>query len=188
MAHEQGQTMITIMILGLDQFVVGHYSKDHSEALCDLFECGRDDLNFYAPNSMVFHDGVEQTSWNTIVIVHAPHKYEALEENVAKYLLKTLSEFSINIELSFQYFEDHHYHSHANTEYPRYIKGENIKEVDFSYEDDIEEEEHEHHHHHHDEDEPDPRDRADLDIDDPDQIYLGNAFASLDEEIAKKGK
>ena len=29
--------MITITILGLDQYTIGHYSKDHTKNLADLF-------------------------------------------------------------------------------------------------------------------------------------------------------
>ena len=38
---------ITISILGLDQFTVGHYSKEHSANLAQLFEIEEDNLNFY---------------------------------------------------------------------------------------------------------------------------------------------
>src|SRR5574344_1118069 len=122
--------MITICILGLDQYVVGHYSKDHTGNLANLFETSPDDVNFYAPQSMVFHDGVEQTSWNTIVIVKAPHRYEVVESKIADYLIKTLSEFTINLEVEFQYFEEGHHYQHINETYPRFIKDENIVNVE----------------------------------------------------------
>ena len=63
--------MITISFLGLDQFVVGHYSKDHTANIANLFETDEASINFYAPNSMMFHAGVEQTSWNVQIIVRA---------------------------------------------------------------------------------------------------------------------
>ena len=44
--------MITISILGLDQFVVGRYSREHSADLANLFESDENLLNFYAPNAM----------------------------------------------------------------------------------------------------------------------------------------
>lgn len=172
--------MITISVLGLDQYVVGHYSKENSDNLVNLFECGEDDLNFYAPNSMVFHNGVEQTSWNTIVIVKASSKYSFAEKSVAEYLLKTLKEFSINVQIQFEYFGDEAVYEEINDDYPRYIKEDNIatQEDEPSDEDDDDSDE--------DDSEPNPRDRADLDINDPDQLYLGNVFDKFDKDMAEQ--
>ncbi len=169
--------MITIQILGLDQFVVGNYSKRHSANLAQLYESDEDLINFYAPNSMVFHAGVEQTSWNTIVIVRAPMKFELLESKVAEYLLKTLSEFSINIELEFEYFAPGHRYESINDAYPRYISGSNIRDDD-------------------EEDGPEMEislsqgEGEEPNPEDPESIYLGDAFAGFDEKLeeAKKGK
>ena len=83
--------MITISVIGLDQYVVGHYSKQHSKNLAALFETSEDNISFIAPDCYIFHNGVEQTSWNSIVRVTAPRQFEKLEANVAKYLLKTLN-------------------------------------------------------------------------------------------------
>lgn len=166
--------MITISFLGLDQFVVGRYSKENSANIASLFETDEALLNFYAPSAMVFHHGVEQTSWNTIVIVRAPVKYKPLEAKVADYLLKTISSFSINIELEFEYFEQSSHYEHINDSYPRYIASDNIVNTEDEPEDDD------------CCDEADPRDRADLDPNDPNQIYLGNAFEGFDEKLANK--
>jgi hypothetical protein len=169
--------MITISVLGLDQYVVGHYSKDHTANLAQLFECEEDLINFYAPDAMVFHQGVEQTSWNTLVIVRAPHRCASVEKQVAEYLLKTLAEFSINVEIDFQYFEEGSHYEKVNPDYPRYIREDNVvSETDENPLDDSDE----------DDAEPDPRDHAELDPNDPNQIYLGNAFEGLDEKIAAK--
>ena len=71
--------MITISVYGLDQYVVGHYSKDHSKNIASLFEVDDHDVVFYSPNAYIFHEGVEQTSWNTIVKVNAPEQCEIFE-------------------------------------------------------------------------------------------------------------
>lgn len=164
--------MIIISVLGLDQFVVGNYSKNHTSNIANLYETMEEDVNFSAPQSMIFHNGIEQTSWHTAVIVRAPRRFMPFEDKVADYLLDTLSTFSINIELTFSYFEEEHHYEHINDRYPRYIEHENLMEVH----DDYEEEEY-------DGEEPDPRDRADLDYNDEHQLYLGDAFAGHEEEL-----
>lgn len=170
--------MILISVLGLDQFVVGHYSKEHTANLAELFETSADDINFYAPSSMIFHNGVEQTSWNTVVKVMAECRYRALERNVADYLLKTLCEFSINVQIVFEYYEDENAYEKINEEYPRYITESNIVNTEADYEeDDCDDDCHDH---------ADPRDRSDLDIDNPDDIFLGDAFEGFEERLSGK--
>ena len=182
--------MITISFLGLDQFVVGHYSKEHTANLANLFEADPDALNFFAPNSMLFHEGVEQTSWNVLVIVRAPEKYRPLEGKVADYLLKTVVDFAVNVELEFEYFEPGRHYEHFNPDYPRYMKESNIRsegEYDGSLYQEGEDPEHDEEEHCcHRDGEADPRDRADLDINDPEQIYLGNAFSDFEEKLAER--
>jgi hypothetical protein len=164
--------MIVISVLGLDQFVVGTYSRKNTENLASLFECDEEEIVFYSPNSMIFHKGVEQTSWQTEIIVRAPKKYAVLESKVVDYLIKTFTDFTINLSVTFSYFEEEHHYEHVNESYPRYIERSNLAEEAMPYDD---EEEYG--------DEANPLDRADLDIDDEEQIYLGDVFAGHEEEL-----
>lgn len=120
--------MITIQILGLDQFVVGRYSRENTGNLAQLFQCGEDDISFYAPNSMMFHNGVEQTSWNIRVIVLAPSRFKGVEKDVADFIGKTLNLFAINMEILFQYFEEENRHVYRNMEFPLFISQDEIKD------------------------------------------------------------
>ena len=128
--------MITIRIYGLDSYAVGHYSKDHTENLAQLFETKEENICFVASDEFVFHKGVEQTSWQALVTVIAPEKYEPLEKQVANYLLKTLTEFSIHVQIVFEYFHGHHEHEFTNKDYPRFIKDDNLVNVEESDDDD----------------------------------------------------
>ena len=128
--------MITIRIYGLDSYAVGHYSKDHTENLAQLFETKEENICFVASDEFVFHKGVEQTSWQALITVIAPEKYEPLESKIATYLLKTLTEFSIHVQIVFEYFHGHHEHEFTNKDYPRYIKEDNLVNVEEEDEDD----------------------------------------------------
>ena len=143
---------------GLDQYTVGHYSKDHTKNLANLLEVKEDDVSFYAPEAYVFHNGVEQTSWNAIIKVNAPESCEANEASVAKYLLETLKEFSINLQVEFYYYHKHHHYEHINKEYPRFIEEDNIVNVE---EEDYEE---------------------------GDELYEGNIFENFEEKLAEAAK
>ena len=129
--------MIIITVYGLDQYTVGHYSKHHSENLAQLFETDVENIAFVASDEYVFHHGVEQTSWQALIKVSSPEKYEPLEEKIATYLLKTLTEFSIHVRVVFEYFHSYHEHEFTNKDYPRYIKDENLVNVEESDEDEL---------------------------------------------------
>lgn len=179
--------MITIQVLGLDQFVVGRYSRESGANIANLFECPESEISFYAPNAMMFHNGVEQTSWNTLVKVLAPKKYRAFEAAVADYILKSLNLYSINVEIVFEYYEESSHYSYVNKDYPRFITTGEIRDdaasmqfgdVPETMEGEEEEEECddegcECHHHHHEEEE---------------EIYLGNAFEGFEERYEESLK
>ncbi|MCR5333159.1 MAG: hypothetical protein K6E11_04005 [Bacilli bacterium] len=122
--------MITFEIIGLDQYTIGHYSKDNNKNLANLFETSEDELCFYAPNAYLFHNGVEQTSWQTLVKVFAPQKYDVFQDKIADYLLKTLKNFSINVAVEFYYYDEDNRYEYHNEEYPLYIKSENVVNVE----------------------------------------------------------
>ena len=150
--------MITISVYGLDHFTVGHYSKDHTANLANLFEVSEDDISFYAPEAYIFHDGVDQTSWSAIVKVNAPEACEANEAKVAKYLLETLKEFSINLQVEFYYYHKHHRYEHINKEYPRFIKEDNLVNVE------------------------------DEEYEEGDELFEGNIFENFEEKLQEAAK
>ena len=79
--------MITITIYGLDQFVVGNLSRELTPLIAKLYEVDEDEVNFIAPNAMMFHKGVEQTSWNILILVDAPKKVSVLQDHMAELML-----------------------------------------------------------------------------------------------------
>ena len=113
--------MITIHIYGLDHFVVGQYSREHTPNIAQLLEPPEEEVSFLSSDSVLLHNGVEQISWNALVVVHAPHRYEAFEAVVAEYFLKTLSPFAIHVSVEFEYFHDHSHYESINPNYPRFI-------------------------------------------------------------------
>lgn len=147
--------MITIIFYGLDQFVVGRLSRELSSNVAKLFEVSENEVNFVAPNDMIFHKGVEQTSWNLIIHVHAPKKCALVQDEVAKYLLESIGDVAIHKTIIFYYYSEENRYQKINDEYPRYITEENLVDADIEYNEDIEEGE------------------------DDDQIYTGDIFEGL---------
>lgn len=148
--------MITITIYGLDQFVVGNLSRELTPLIAKLYEVDEDEVNFIAPNAMMFHKGVEQTSWNILILVDAPKKVSVLQDHMAELMLLGIGDVAIHVTVEFKYYSEDDRYTKINPDYPRYISEENLVDVDNEYPEDLEEGENE------------------------DQIYTGDIFAGLD--------
>lgn len=124
--------MITITAIGLDEYVIGHYAKDHSDNLANLYETSVDNINFVASNSFLIHKGVEQTSWNALIKVSAPKRFEVFQDKIATYLLETLTDFTINIAIEFSYYENKNRYVQTNDEYPLFLSEQNLVQAEES--------------------------------------------------------
>lgn len=127
--------MITITILGLDQYIVGRLSRELTPNLAKLYEIDEDEVNFVAPSNMVFHNGVEQTSWNVIVRVNAPMKVSVLQDEVANFISVSLKDVAINLAIEFYYYSVDNRYTRINKDYPRYIMSDNIVDFEADFED-----------------------------------------------------
>ena len=132
--------MIALTVYGLDQFVVGRLSREMTAALADLYECDKDEIIFIAPESMVFHDGVGQTSWNAVVKVEAPKKVAVLQEDAAKLIMNLVKGPTINVQVVFSYFSQDNFYESLNDDYPRFIEDDNLVNLESErYDENIEE-------------------------------------------------
>ena len=131
--------MITVTIYGLDQFVVGRLSREMTPNLAKLYELSEDEIIFVAPENMVFHKGVEQTSWNIIIHVHAPKRAALVEEQVAKFILETIGDVAINKVIEFYYYSEDNCYTKLNEAYPRFIAADNLVDIEEENYEDMEE-------------------------------------------------
>ena len=146
--------MITISILGLDQYIVGRLSRDLTSNIAKLYELDEDQVVFVAPNNMIFHKGVEQTSWNVIVRVNAPMKVQVLQDEMANLLSIGLKDVTINLVIEFTYYSQDNRYEKINSDYPRYIAEDNLTDLDIEFEEDV----------------------------DPEDIYDGDVFEDFEEK------
>ena len=131
--------MISLTVYGLDQFVVGKLSREMTSALADLYEVDKEEILFIAPENMVFHNGVEQTSWNALVKVDAPKKVSVLQEDAARLIMNLVKGPTIHVQVVFNYFSQDNFYENLNDDYPRYIENENLVNFDEEYDENIEE-------------------------------------------------
>lgn len=131
--------MVTITVLGLDQYIVGRLSRELTPNLAKIYEMSEDDIVFVSPNNMVFHKGTEQTSWHTIVKVNAPKKVSVLEEDVDKIIANAFKEITINLIVEFLYYSEDSRHVHLNEEYPRFLSEDNLVDIETEEDYDLDE-------------------------------------------------
>lgn len=147
--------MITIIFYGLDQFVVGRLSRELTENLAKLYEVKEDEIRFVAPNDLVFHNGVEQTSWDLLIHVHAPKKAALIQDEAATFLMNAIGDVAIHKTVEFYYYAEGNRYQKLNEQYPRFISEDNLVDVEQEYDEEMEEGE------------------------DDDQIYTGDIFESI---------
>ena len=131
--------MIYITMYGLDQFVVGNLSRELTPLIAKLYEVEEEDVVFLSPNEMVFHKGVEQTSWNILIKVEAPKKFSFVQDKMADLMLHGIGEVAIHVSVIFSYYSSDDRYQKINDDYPRYITESNIVEFDESDEEDDDE-------------------------------------------------
>lgn len=125
--------MITLTFYGLDQYIVGNLSKAMAHNLADLYEVSEDDINFIAPNSMVFHNGVDQTSWNLLVRVNLPKKLLVLQNEAAEIIMQMVQGPTIHVAVEFYYYPEDNRYERINDDYPRFITEDNTVDIEEDY-------------------------------------------------------
>lgn len=162
--------MIIIKCYGVDPYVTGAYSKKYIPLVKKRFSI-TDEFIVIAPDEYIFHDGVEQTSWQAIIEVIISPRYQKIEKDLAHALISYFSEEVVNIRLFFNYVEEKSFYTLENKDYPPFVvdDGKETEEEIKPYTGDVfeefetraravghdaedEEEGHDHHHHHDDED------------------------------------
>lgn len=156
--------MITIEVIGMNHYMLSDYSHMHTKQIANLFETSEEEIFFHSGDLRLFHDGVDQTSWHTLVRIYAPSKYHAFEKNVAKYILDTITDYILNAHLEFIYLEEAHTYEKLNREYapffPREESDEEYIEEDYEENEDFSDEE----------------------------LFEGNAFAGFEEKLQAKAQ
>ena len=53
---------MTITILGLDPYLLKQLSRELTKQLVEVYECGEDGIDFFAPEGLLLHNGIDQTN------------------------------------------------------------------------------------------------------------------------------
>jgi len=131
--------MITISLLGVDQFQAQSFVADIQDEIAQAFETTPENIVFYAPDSFLIYRGVDQTSYQLNVVVSAPRKYEPIEKQAADVITKIFKQNHVHIILRFDYFNPQHEYESIDTEYPRFMTPDNMAHFEAMEEEDSKE-------------------------------------------------
>lgn len=134
--NERGKCMITISIIGLDPYLVRQISKEMSAKIADIYETTVDNINFYSPECLFIHNGVEQNTWNVLVKVNAPLKVKVMERDAAKIIHEFVKDACVNMAIEFYYYSQDNRYEYIDKNHPRFMTEENtVIEEDETLED-----------------------------------------------------
>ena len=121
--------MITISIIGVDPYLVRQISKAMTSKIASLYEVSNDEINFYAPECLYIHNGVEQNTWNVLVKVNAPLKVKVLEGDVVQLIREFMKDACINLAIEFYYYSQDNRYEFIDDSQPRFMTEENSFEM-----------------------------------------------------------
>ncbi len=157
--------MITVSILGMDYYEAIAKTKLLHKKLVEAYNIEDDELEFFAPESFIIHDGFEQTSFRLNIKVEAPFDDADKEEEVKDIIFESLKDVAIHLRVVFTYFEPEHEYLKIDDSYPKYMSEKNTVKAD---------------NHDHDEHEEEEEDEANYD-----EPYMGDIISEFDEYIKK---
>lgn len=130
--------MITVSILGMDFYEAISKTKALHKKLVEAYQIEDDELEFFAPESFIIHDGHEQTSFRLNIKVEAPYGEEDKETFVKDIILEGLKDVAVHFRIVFSYFDPEHEYLSIDDSYPKYLNDHNTVKAEEDHEDEEE--------------------------------------------------
>lgn len=122
--------MITVSLLGMDHYEAISKTKLLHKKLKEAYGVEDNELEFFAPESFIIHDGFEQTSFRLNVKVEAPYEEQDKETIIKDIIFEALKNVAIHIRVVFEYFEPEHEYISIDPDYPEYMSEKNTVKAD----------------------------------------------------------
>jgi len=133
--------MIIVSIFGMDYYEAISKTKKLHKPLLEAYGIKDEELEFFAPESFIIHNGFEQTSFRLNIRVEAPLQYQDKEKEVKEILLEGLKDVAIHFRILFTYFDPAHEYLSLDDTYPLYMNDSNTVKAETEEEADEKEEE-----------------------------------------------
>ncbi len=129
--------MIIVTLLGMDTYQAIDETRKLHSALVKAYGCKDDELEFFAPEGFIIHDGVEQTSFRLNITVDAPKSYSIKEKEIKDLLFFSLKDAAVHFRVVFRYFDPANEYVRLDDTYPTYMTDSNTVKSEKDHTDEV---------------------------------------------------
>jgi hypothetical protein len=117
--------MVIVTLSGMDIYEAIDETKRLHAPLIALYGLKENELEFYAPEGFIIHNGIEQTAFRLNITVEAPIDKKDKEADAVKILTTALKNVAIHFRVLFRYFDPANEHLVLDATYPEYMDESN---------------------------------------------------------------
>jgi hypothetical protein len=114
-----------IEIFGLDPYVIAKLSKQLHHPLVKLTNIDDKTLFFSAHETMLFHHGVDQNAWHTLIRIHLPTALRPHQQAIMSLFQKMLQEQTVHLQFQFNYLDVTTTPTIFQADYPLFVTEKN---------------------------------------------------------------
>lgn len=129
--------MINILLKGVDEFLGAHVEKALVPAVAKVLKIKEDEIFVTCLHSMIYHQGVDQTSFHMIVTFEMTRQYKKSELELVELVLNLSKNFSVHAHVNFNYLSQDFY-SRIDEKYPLFVTKSNEVNIEENDEDEDE--------------------------------------------------
>jgi hypothetical protein len=119
-----------IEIFGLDKYVVATLSEQLHEPLIKLTKVNEKDLFFSVFESMIFHQGVYQNAWHTIIRIFLVESDMKYQEEMKTLFIEALKDQTIHLHFEFYPQSKQNIHHVIREDYPLFVAESNAVKIE----------------------------------------------------------
>lgn len=119
-----------IEIFGLDKYVVATLSEQLHLPLVKLTKVNEKDLFFSVFESMIFHQGVDQNAWHTIIRIFLVETDMKYQEEMKALFIEALKDQTIHLHFEFYPQSKQNIHHVIREDYPLFVSETNAVKVE----------------------------------------------------------
>jgi len=119
-----------IEIFGLDKYVVATLSDQLHLPLIKLTKVNENDLFFSVFESMIFHRGLDQNAWHTIIRIFLVESDMKYQEEMKALFIEALKDQTIHLHFEFYPQLKHNIHHVIREDYPLFVSESNAVKIE----------------------------------------------------------
>lgn len=119
-----------IEIFGLDKYVVATLSEQLHLPLIKLTKVNEKELFFSVFESMIFHQGVDQNAWHTIIRIFLVETDMKYQEEMKALFIEALKDQTIHLHFEFYPQSKQNIHHVIRKDYPLFVSETNAVKVE----------------------------------------------------------